>query len=170
MDTKRKTCDIPTWKKHFFLGISPTNIDTLVSSLCQCVETRGIEVFWLLSEPLPHPIGHHLVLSNALERISQPSCELLYATNTSHHKQETFINILCIESLCPQKHTTERCPSVVYSSSTVAILTLNVRMRVCYLDSHEAWLCWYLVIHIEKLLHPLQVIYFCLCPIYWPPS
>jgi hypothetical protein len=29
----------------------------------------------------------------------------------------------CIESLCPQKRITERCSSVVYTSSTVAILT-----------------------------------------------
>jgi hypothetical protein len=45
MDVKRKTRDIPTWTKHLFLDISSTNIDTLVPSLYQCVETRGIEVF-----------------------------------------------------------------------------------------------------------------------------
>jgi hypothetical protein len=31
MDIKRKTRDIPTWKKHLFLDISSTNNDTLVS-------------------------------------------------------------------------------------------------------------------------------------------
>jgi hypothetical protein len=36
-------------------------------------------------------VGHHLQLSNVLERISQPSCEPLYAINTSQHKQEIFI-------------------------------------------------------------------------------
>jgi hypothetical protein len=70
-----------------------TNTDTLVPSLYQCVETFGIEVFWLLSEPLlrqGHLIGQHL-LSNVLERISCASCEPLHATNTSHRKQETFL-------------------------------------------------------------------------------
>jgi hypothetical protein len=46
MDIKRKTCVIPTWKKHLFLDI-PSNIDILVlnPSLYQCVETGSIEVF-----------------------------------------------------------------------------------------------------------------------------
>jgi uncharacterized membrane protein len=44
---------------------------------------------------------------------------------------------------------------------------LNIFMRVCYLVSHEAGLCCYLVIHIESLLRPLQLFYFHLWPIYW---
>jgi hypothetical protein len=32
MDVKRNTCDIRTWKKHLFLDISSTNIDTLAPS------------------------------------------------------------------------------------------------------------------------------------------
>jgi hypothetical protein len=40
-------------KKYLFLDISSTTIDTLVTSLYQCVETRSIEVFWLLSQSLP---------------------------------------------------------------------------------------------------------------------
>jgi hypothetical protein len=40
-------------------------------------------------------------------------------------------------------------------------------MHVCYLDHHEARLCCYLVIYIENLLHPLQLFYFHLWPIYW---
>jgi hypothetical protein len=43
------------------------------------------------------------------------------------------------------------------------------RMRVCYLDSHEAGMCCYLVIHTENLLRPLQLFYFHLWPIYWLP-
>jgi hypothetical protein len=41
-----------------------------------------------------------------------------------------------------------------------------MRMRVCYLDCHEAELCCCLVIHIENLLHRLQLLYFHLLPIY----
>jgi hypothetical protein len=39
---KRKTCDIRTWKNHLFLDVSPTNIDTIASSLYQCVEARSL--------------------------------------------------------------------------------------------------------------------------------
>jgi hypothetical protein len=53
MDTKRKTRDIRTWEKHLFLNISFTNIDTLVPSLNQRVQTRSTKVFWPLSQPLP---------------------------------------------------------------------------------------------------------------------
>jgi hypothetical protein len=44
---------------------------------------------------------------------------------------------------------------------------LNVRLRVCYLNCHEAGLCCYLVIHIRKLLRSLQLFYFHLWPTYW---
>jgi hypothetical protein len=54
MDTKRKICDIQTWKKHVFLDISSTNTDTFVPSLYQCVEIYGTEFFWLLSRPILH--------------------------------------------------------------------------------------------------------------------
>jgi hypothetical protein len=47
---------------------------------------------------------HHLRLSKVLERISRPSCEPLYAANTSHRKQETFfMSTLRSESFLPQK-------------------------------------------------------------------
>jgi hypothetical protein len=132
MDIKRKTCDIRTWKKHLFLDISSTNIDTRVPSLYQCFEIRSIEVFLLLSQPLPHLVGHHLRHSNVLERIFRPSYEPLYATNTSQCKQQKFfVNILCIKTFCPQKRTTECCPSVVHSTSTVAILTTKICFWIC---------------------------------------
>jgi hypothetical protein len=44
---------------------------------------------------------------------------------------------------------------------------LSMRMRVCYLDCHEAGPRCYLVTCIEKLLLPLQLFYFHLWPIYW---
>jgi hypothetical protein len=45
MDVKRKTGNVRTWKKYLFLEISSINIDTLVPSLYQCVETCNKEVF-----------------------------------------------------------------------------------------------------------------------------
>jgi hypothetical protein len=35
-----------------------------------------------------------------------------------------------------------------------------MHMRVCYPDYHEAGLCCYLVMHIENILHQLQLFYF----------
>jgi hypothetical protein len=43
---------------------------------------------------------------------------------------------------------------------------LNMLMRVCYLECHEAGLCCYLLILIENLLSPLQLLYLHLWPIY----
>jgi hypothetical protein len=45
MDIKRKALDIQSWAKHLFLGISSTDIDTLVPPLYQWVKTSSIEVF-----------------------------------------------------------------------------------------------------------------------------
>jgi hypothetical protein len=42
-----------------------------------------------------------------------------------------------------------------------------MRIRVCYLDCHEAGLCCYLVIRIQTVICPLQLFYFHLWPIYW---
>jgi hypothetical protein len=35
-----------------------------------------------------------------------------------------------------------------------------MRMSICYLYCHEAWLCCYLMIHIENLLYQLLLFYF----------
>jgi hypothetical protein len=44
-----------------------------------------------LFQPLLHRAGHDLWLPNVLERISQPSCKLLYAVNTSFCKEEMLL-------------------------------------------------------------------------------
>jgi hypothetical protein len=122
--------------------------------------------FCLLSRPLPHPVGHHLRLSNVLERISRPSCTPLYATNTSHHKQETFIYEYPLHwVLLP---TQKKKPNRTLLFGRILLKhghhfdywnqPLNMRMR--YLDCHEDVLCFYLVIHIENVLHQLRLFYF----------
>jgi hypothetical protein len=45
---------------------------------------------------------------------------------------------------------------------------LNMCLHICHLDCHEVGVCCYLVIHIENLLHPLQLFNFHLWPIYCP--
>jgi hypothetical protein len=42
---KHKTCAIRTWRKYFFLDIS-SNIDTIVPSFYQCVETHSTVFFY----------------------------------------------------------------------------------------------------------------------------
>jgi uncharacterized membrane protein len=61
------------------------------------------------------------------------------------------MNILFIKSYCPQKthNRTLLFGSLSYGHQfDYRNQPLNMRMRVCYLDSHEAGLCCYLVIHI----------------------
>jgi hypothetical protein len=82
-----------------------------------------------------------------------------------------FTNILCTESFWRQKHNM----TLLFGSILLKHgrrfdywnQPLNMRIRFCYLDCHKTGLCCYLVIHIENLLHPLQLFYFHLLPIYW---
>jgi hypothetical protein len=87
MNIKRKTRRIRSWEEHLFHDISSTNIDTLVPLLYQCVETRSMEAFFNTVPATSAPPFEPLVISETFAT----SCEPLYATNTSHHKQETFI-------------------------------------------------------------------------------
>jgi hypothetical protein len=86
------------------------------------------------------------------------------------NRKHFFMNIICIESFCPQeKKRTEFGSSVVHPQARSRISwiqSLNMRMRVCYLDCHEAGLCCYPVVHIENPLRQLQLFYFRSWPIY----
>jgi hypothetical protein len=79
-------------EKNIFLDLSSTNSDTLFPVLYQCVETRSEEVLWLLSQPLPHLVGHYLRISNVFEKIFRPTSEPFYEINTSYHKQKVFLS------------------------------------------------------------------------------
>jgi hypothetical protein len=92
------------------------------------------------------------------------SCEPLYATNTSHRKQETFLYEYPLHwVLFPSK----KMHNIRLLFANILFMYgrhfdywnqhLNMRMRVCYLDCHEDELCCYLVIHVDNLL----VHYFC---------
>jgi hypothetical protein len=79
------------------------------------------------------------------------------------NRKHFFMNVLCIESFCPQK-TDNR--MLLFSSALFkhsrhfdyGNKPQNMRVYVCYLDLHEAGLCCHLVIHIENLLHPSMTI------------
>jgi hypothetical protein len=59
MVIKRKIYEIGHWKK-IFLDISSTNIDALVPSLYQCVETHSIEAFLTVVSATSVPPSQHL--------------------------------------------------------------------------------------------------------------
>jgi hypothetical protein len=68
-------------------------------------------------------VGHHLRLSNFLREFLDPVVKrFTRQTLSTVNRKHPFMNILLIESFCPQKRATKRCSSVVYPSSTVAIL------------------------------------------------
>jgi hypothetical protein len=83
MDIKRKTCDFRTWKKDiYFSTYPPQTLIHLFHRFTSASKTTAWKSFWLPSQPLSPLVGHHLRLSNVLERISRPSCELLYVYDT----------------------------------------------------------------------------------------
>jgi hypothetical protein len=154
MDIKSKTCDIPTWEKHLFLDIFSTNSDTLVPSHYQCVKTCSIEIFWLLSDPLPRLCFNLFFISETSATFLNPlmngfTRQILPTVNRKHF----FMNILCIESFCPQKSHNR---TLLLGSTLLRHgrhfdywnQPLNMRMLVCYPDCHEAGLCCYQMIHI----------------------
>jgi hypothetical protein len=101
--------------------------------------------------------------------------EPFYATNTSQHKQETFIYEYPLHWVLLPIKTYDR--NLLFGNTLLMhgrnfdywIQPLNMRMSVYYLNCHAARLCCYLIMHIENLLHPLQLFYFYLRPIYWLP-
>jgi hypothetical protein len=144
MGITSKTCDIRTWKKHLFLDISSTNTDTLVPSLYQCVETRNIEDFLAV-----------------FSTISEPPFQLHHQRNVCHpvvkrFKRQTFpANIFlwiffALNPLTHKKCATERCVILLKHGRHFDYRNqpLNMRMRVCYGDFHEAGLCCYLVVRV----------------------
>jgi hypothetical protein len=83
-----------------------------------------------------------------------------------------YMNSLCIESFCSQKTQNRKLHFGITLLKQGRHFDywnqpLNMCMRVCYVDCHETGLCCYLVMHIEKLLRPLQLFYFHLWHIYW---
>jgi hypothetical protein len=148
--------------------ISRHIVHQLVQTLYQCAETRSIKVF-------DCSLNHFRTWSR-ISATSEPpwedvSTQLWTVLRHKHFPPQTG-NIslwipFALSSFAHEKRRKERRYSVVYSSSPVGILALNMRMRVCYLNCHEAWLCCYLLIHTENLLRPLELLYFQLWPIYW---
>jgi hypothetical protein len=98
--------------------------------------------------------------------MSRPSCEPLYAIDTSHYEQEKFIYeypLYWVLFSIKTHNTTLLFDSTILKHGRHFDYwnqPLNMRMSVCYLDCHEAGRCCYLVMYIQNLLRPLQPFYF----------
>jgi hypothetical protein len=83
-----------------------------------------------------------------------------WQTHPTINRKHFFMNILCIESFCPQNMHDRM---LLFGSTPLKHSShfdywnqpLNMCMPVCYLDYHEAELCFYLMIHTENILYPL---------------
>jgi hypothetical protein len=102
--------------KYLFLDISSANIDTLVPSLYQCVDTRSMlslfTVVSAISTPPFQPLRHQRNIYHPV--VNHFTRQTLLTINTKHF----FMNILC-------------CSLVVKSSNTVAILTTETSLWTC---------------------------------------
>jgi hypothetical protein len=167
MDINRKTCDIETWKKTF-------------------ISRHILHQHWYIC-PIALPVcqnpqhGSLLTVASATCTTGQASsvtCEhpwenfltqlwvkcFMRQTLPTISRKHFFMNILCIGSFCSQKTLNG---TLLFGSTHFKHgrhfdywnQPLNMRMCVCYL-----------VIYIENLLHPLQLFYFHLWPIYWLSS
>jgi hypothetical protein len=137
---RHKTRNMWYWnleKKHLFLYISSTNTDTLVRR-----NLHHGSALTVVSANSASPF-HHLRLSHVLERISRPSHRVILSIK-NHKRMLLFGSRL---------HKQGRNFDYWHQP-------LKMRMRICYLDCHEAELCCYLVIHTGNLLYPLQLLCF----------
>jgi hypothetical protein len=128
MDMKRKTCDIRTWgkKRHLFLDISSTNIETLVPLLRNPQNRSLLTVFSATSTPPFQPLRHQRNISHPVVNCFKR--QTLLTLNRKHF----FMNVICIESFyAHKKGTAERCSSVIHSLSMVAIFTTETSLRTC---------------------------------------
>jgi hypothetical protein len=156
-------------EKKTYLDISSTNIGTLIPVLYQCVETRSVKVSLLFSQPLPHLrfilCEFRTSFREFLDRAVNCLC------HKHHHKQEILIYEYPLHwVLMPYKNAQEETALRYYTLKQSRHFDhrnqpQDMRMRVCYVHCHEADLCSYLVIHIEILLHPLNLFYFNFWPI-----
>jgi hypothetical protein len=93
----------------------------------------------------------------------------IWQTFSTVKSKHFFMSILCIESLCPLKKHNRMLlfgSTILKQGRHFDYWNQPLNMCICYLDCHEAGLCYYLVIQIENISCPLQSVYFHLCPIF----
>jgi hypothetical protein len=128
-------------KNHLFLDISSTNINTLVPSFYQYLQTWSIEIFWLLSQLLPYPL-FNLFIS---ETFGTQLWTALHKS-MSHRKQGFFFGIsFALSNFSHKKKPHNR--TLPFGSILLKHgrhfdywnQPLNMRMRFCYLHFFFFW-------------------------------
>jgi hypothetical protein len=130
IDIIRKTCDIRTWKKIMSRHILHQHWYTCTIVLPVRRNPRNIEVFWMLSQPLPHLRFNVFVISETTVT------QLWRALRDKHFPPQTGNVSLWISSALSlfaheKRPTKERCSSVEHPWSTVAILTTETSLWTC---------------------------------------
>jgi hypothetical protein len=110
MDMKSKLCDIRNWKNNIFLDVSSTNLSHLFISTSKPVAQKSFLFYCCLS----HFRTSVLTSSSSAKRLPTSWNSFTRQTLPTVNRKHFFMNILCIESFCPQKRTTERCSSLVH--------------------------------------------------------
>jgi hypothetical protein len=143
-------------------------VDTF-TQLLHCLSLSSCQLEWtpptaqlLLSQSQQGDlVGHPLRLSSVLVRISRPNCEPLYATNTSHREQETFLcayplQWVLLPPLKKKTHTRTSLFGIMFLKHGHHFdcwnQPLNIRMHICYL----VFLFWrnHIYIYIYKWPRP----------------
>jgi hypothetical protein len=104
MDIKRKTYDNRTWKNIYFSTYPPSTLIHLSHRFTSASKPAAQKSFWLLSQPLPHLRFNLFVISETSATFLGPlvNCFTRQTLPTVNRKY-FLMNILCIESLCPQR-------------------------------------------------------------------
>jgi hypothetical protein len=163
MYIKRKACDIRTWKKkiisrhilHQPLHTCPIALPVRLTpqhrSLSTVVSATSAPPF----QPLRHQRNVWHAVVNRFKRQTLPTVKRIN------------ISLWISFALSPFAHNKTHNRTLLFSSTQKYghnfdywNQPLNMCMRICYLDCHEAWLCCYLLIHTENLLRPLQLFFF----------
>jgi hypothetical protein len=139
LDIKCKTCDIETLKNNFFSAYPPPTLTHLSHHFASAWKpaTYVHKSFHCCLNHFRASASTSSLWAKSLPQtwlFLDPVCEPLYATNTSHRKQETFLEEYPLHwVLLPakKKRRTERCSSVIHASSTVAILTTETSIWTC---------------------------------------
>jgi hypothetical protein len=160
----------PGKKNVYFSTCPPPTLIHLFHRFTSESKPASIKVFWLLPQPFLH-------LQFNLFVISETFATQFWIALRDKHSLPWIGNISLWIPLALSPFTRKIMHNRTLLFGSILLMhgrhfdywnqTLKMRMRVCYLDCHEAGLCCYLVIHIENLLRPLQLFYFHFWPIYW---
>jgi hypothetical protein len=168
MDIKRETCDIQTWEKAFtFRHILHQHWYTCPIALPVRRNQQHRSLLTVVSATSAAGRALSATFECPWENLSTQLWTALSYRQFSLYIGNIYLWIsFALSPFCQKKKKRPLLFGSVHLKHgrhfDLWIQPVNMRMRVCYLGCHEAGLCCYLVIHIEKLL---QLFYFHLWPI-----